>query len=119
MEYDGSYNDYKQYLFSTRPRGWLQEYHKLESMEAADNPGAVRCSRVKLVNKNTVIPSQVLLFLTKETLHGSKNQVYVLLKLLKKLTAAKVTSYQLKWAVEEKLKNTNVDSLSLGPGISL
>merc|ERR1719189_2826191 len=55
----------------------------------------------------------------KETLEGSKNQVYVLLKLLKKLTAAKVTSYQLKWAVENKLKNTDVDSLGLGPSISL
>ena len=62
MEYDGSTNDYKRYLFSTRPRGWLQEYHKLESMESAGgDPSAVRrCSRVKLVNKNTVIPSQVI-----------------------------------------------------------
>ena len=58
MEYDGDPNNYMQHLFNTRPRGWLQEYHKLESMTAAD-PSAVRCSRVKLVNKNTVIPSQV------------------------------------------------------------
>ena len=60
MEYDGSYNDYQRYLLSTQPRGWLQEYHKLESMTGAANPRAVRCSRVKLVNKNTVIPSQVI-----------------------------------------------------------
>ena len=60
MEYDGRRNDYRQYLFSTRPRGWLQEYHKLESMSSANVPRAVRCSRVKLVNKNTVIPSQVI-----------------------------------------------------------
>ena len=60
MEYDGGINDYRQYLFSTRPRGWLQEYHKLENMTAGADPRAVRCSRVKLVNKNTVIPSQVI-----------------------------------------------------------
>ena len=108
MEYDGDINDYAEYLLITRPRGWLQELHKLESMTAVGDPSAVRCSRVKLVNKNTVIPSQVirdimikvgihfywtqvLLFLRSETLEGSKNQVYVLLKLQKKLTAAKVT----------------------------
>ena len=62
MEYDGDINDYLRYLFKTRPQGWLQELHKLENMTAgaaADIPSAVRCSRVKLVNKNTVIPSQV------------------------------------------------------------
>ena len=60
MEYDGSTHDYEQHLFSTRPRGWLQEFHKLEDMTAGNIPSAVRCSRVKLVNKNTVIPSQVI-----------------------------------------------------------
>ena len=59
MEYDGHINDYAKYLFNTRPRGWLQELHKLEVMTAANVPGTDRCSRVKLVNKNTVIPSQV------------------------------------------------------------
>ena len=28
-------------------------------------------------------------------------------------------SYQLKWAVDEKLRNTDVDSVGLGPSISL
>ena len=60
MEYDGDINDYAEYLLITRPRGWLQEYHKLENMTSADDPRVVRCSRVKLVNKNTVIPSQVI-----------------------------------------------------------
>ena len=59
MEYNGDISDYSQYLCSTQPRGWLQEYHKLENMTAGADPRAVRCSRVKLVNKNTVIPSQV------------------------------------------------------------
>ena len=29
------------------------------------------------------------------------------------------SSYQLKWAVDEKLRNADVDSLGLGPSISL
>ena len=29
------------------------------------------------------------------------------------------SSYQLKWAVEDKLKNTDVDSVGLGPSIRL
>lgn len=60
MEYDGNPDDYMKYLIKTRPRGWLQELHKLEVMTASGGPRAVRCSRVKLVNKNTVIPSQVI-----------------------------------------------------------
>ena len=60
MEYDGHTDDYARHLFNTRPQGWLQELHKLENMTAADDPRVVRCSRVKLVNKNTVIPSQVI-----------------------------------------------------------
>ena len=32
---------------------------------------------------------------------------------------AMYSSYQLKWAVEDKLKNTDVDSVGLGPSISL
>ena len=32
---------------------------------------------------------------------------------------AMYSSYQLKWAVEDKLKNTDVDSVGLGPSIRL
>ena len=32
---------------------------------------------------------------------------------------AMYSSYQLKWAVDDKLRNTDVDSLGLGPSISL
>ena len=48
------------------------------------------------------------MFLREETLRGSKLEVYVLLKLLKTLTKAPVTSYKIKWAVEEMLTN-NLD----------
>ena len=45
------------------------------------------------------------MFLRKDTLRGSKLHVYVIMKLLKSLTAGDVTSYKIKWAVEEMLKN--------------
>ena len=50
----------------------------------------------------------------KETLSGSKLEVYVLLKLLKTLTKAPVTSYKIKWAVNEMLKNTDLDESRIG-----
>ena len=55
-----------------------------------------------------------MLFLSKNTLRGSKLQVYVLMKLLKSLTAGDVTSYKIKWAVEEMLKNTDLDESRIG-----
>ena len=48
------------------------------------------------------------MFLRKESLDGSKLHVYVIMKLLKSLTAGDVTSYKIKWAVEEMLMN-NLD----------
>ena len=58
------------------------------------------------------------MFLRKETLDASKLQVYVLLKLLKTLTKAPVTSYKIKWAVQEMLKNiVNLDEDGIGPAI--
>ena len=46
-----------------------------------------------------------MLFLSKESLHGSKLHVYVLMKLLRSLTAGDVTSYKIKWAVQQMLAN--------------
>ena len=60
---------------------------------------------------------QGLLFLRKETLMGRKLEVYVLLKLLKTLTKAPVTSYKIKWAVENMLRNTKVDEAGIGSAI--
>ena len=57
------------------------------------------------------------MFLRKETLDGSKLEVYVLLKLLKTLTKAPVTSYKIKWAVEQILLNTKVDDSGIGQAI--
>ena len=57
------------------------------------------------------------MFLRKDTLKGSKLEVYVLLKLLKTLTKAPVTSYKIKWAVNEMLRNTEVDEAGIGQAI--
>ena len=55
-----------------------------------------------------------MLFLRKGTLHGSKLHVYVLMKLLKSLTAGEVTSYKIKWAVNDMLRNTDLDESRIG-----
>ena len=57
------------------------------------------------------------MFLRKDTLRGSKLEVYVLLKLLKTLTKAPVTSYKIKWAVNQMLNNTQVDEAGIGSAI--
>ena len=48
------------------------------------------------------------MFLRKESLDGSKLHVYVIMKLIKFLTAGDVTSYKIKWAVNDMLAN-NLD----------
>lgn len=45
------------------------------------------------------------MFLRNESLGGSKLHVYVIMKLLKSLTAGEVTSYKIKWAVNDMLAN--------------
>ena len=58
------------------------------------------------------------MFLRKETLSGSKLEVYVLLKLLKTLTKAPVTSYKIKWALEDMLRNIlNLTEAGIGQAI--
>ena len=61
---------------------------------------------------------QGLLFLWKGTLSSNKLEVYVLLKLLKTLTKAPVTSYKIKWAVNEMLGNiTNLTEAGISQAI--
>ena len=60
---------------------------------------------------------QGLLFLNEQTLAGRKLTVYVMMKILKMVTQAKVTSYQIKWAVSESLLNMTQDKILLGEAI--
>ena len=58
-DYDGSIGDYKSFLTRTRPVGWRDEVAKQQSMSANAGSDATRSCRVKLVNTDTVLPSQV------------------------------------------------------------
>jgi len=104
--YDGSINSYKRFLRSSRPVGWREEMGKLEDMfSAGAYPGVTRSVRIRCISPGVVIPSQALLFLSPDTLEGEKLDVYCLGKMLKYFTRADVTSYKLKWALEQKLFN--------------
>ena len=63
QDYDGTVAAYKSFLTRTRPMGWRDEVAKLQDMIAASASGtdAIRSCRVKLVNMDTVLPSQVTL----------------------------------------------------------
>ena len=60
-----------------------------------------------MISRETVVAEQSLLFYASYTLAGWKLQVYVMLKILKLLlkTRSKVTSYTLKFAVDQALLN--------------
>ena len=60
-----------------------------------------------MISRETVLAEQSLLFFASYTLEGRKLQVYVMLKILKLLlkTRSKVTSYILKFAVDQALLN--------------
>ena len=60
--YDGSDNDYRNYLLSSKLLMWLDERYKLESMESASGGrNAVRSVRVKKVNRRIVVPNKVII----------------------------------------------------------
>ena len=61
QDYDGGIDDYKSFLTRTRPVGWRDEVAKQQDMGAASGPDATRSCRVKLINMDTVLPSQVTL----------------------------------------------------------
>ena len=58
-DYDGGITAYRSFLTRTRPVGWRDEVAKLQDMIAASTTDAIRSCRVKLVNMDTVLPSQV------------------------------------------------------------
>ena len=60
-----------------------------------------------------------MLFLTADSLEGSKQLVYVLMKALKLCTASKATSYKIKFAVHAMLVNVDPDKIGLGEAIKM
>ena len=63
--FDGSSNNAENYLRTEQPVGWLEECSKLEGMEAAASSphllpsGLTWPVKFRLINRNTVLPSQV------------------------------------------------------------
>ena len=58
-DYDGGIGDYNSFLTRTRPVGWRDEVAKQMMMTSGSGTDAIRSCRVKLVNMDTVLPSQV------------------------------------------------------------
>ena len=63
--FNGSINDYANYLMRERPVGWLEEFSKLENMASAASSAHLLTSNIiwpvkfRLINRDTVLPSQV------------------------------------------------------------
>ena len=62
---------------------------------------------------------QSLLFLDDDTLKGTKEDVYVNMKILKSCTNSKTKSFELKFAVDMELNNKNPSEMGMGPAIRL
>ena len=103
--YDGDSAAFKEFLIKTKPRGWREQLPKVVQMSSAGVTGNGGV-RVRMIAKDTFIASQCSSFNTGRALVGLNLKVYVLLKLLKFLVSAEVKSYEIKWAVQESLKNT-------------
>ena len=62
---------------------------------------------------------QSLLFLDDKTLQGTKEDVYVNMKILKSCTNSKTKSFELKFGVDSMLLNKNPSEMGMGPAIRL
>ena len=58
--YDGSDNDYREYLMRALPLFWLDERYKQEIMTSVNSVNSIRSVRVKRVNWRNVLPSKVI-----------------------------------------------------------
>ena len=99
-----------------QPVGWLQERSKLEMMSSAASSYHLLTSKswpvkFRLINRDTVLPGQTLLFMRDETLEGKKLEAYVLVKILKYCTGSSARSYQCKFAVNGAFLNKSIESM--------
>ena len=105
--------------------GWLEEFSKLEMMTlAAGSPHLLDSKswpvKFRLINRDTVLPGQTLLFMRDETLKERKLEVYVLLKILKYCTGSSARSYQCKFAmnIAAEFGNKGIESMEeVGPAL--
>ena len=121
--FDGSTNDASSYLRTKQPVGWLEEFSKLEMMTAAASSPHLLTSKswpvkFRLINRDTVLPGQTLLFMDDKVLKDKKLETYAILKILKYCTGSSARSYQCKFAVQQVFMNKSIESIEeLGAAI--
>merc|ERR1712131_152486 len=79
-------------------------------------PESKRSVRLRLINRDTVLAEQCLLFYSSQTLDGLKLHIYVMMKILKLCVQPqpKLTSYDIKWAVHQALLNMTPKKEEIG-----
>merc|ERR1712130_1080836 len=73
--------------------------------------------KMRMINRDTILPRQSLLFLDDNTLYGLNHHVYVLIKILKYCTGSSAKSYQCKFGINSVLKNRDMTAEELGKAI--
>merc|ERR1719234_176112 len=107
--YEGDPTAALTYLIRVNPLGWLEERSKVDDMSQTRGlPHLIGAEswqvKMRMLNRDIVLPRQSLLFLSDKTLEGLKFNVYVLIKILKFCTGSSAKSYQCKFAISEVLK---------------
>merc|ERR1712032_616914 len=114
--YNGSSGAVQNYLSRVQPVGWLEEWSKLDNMgDAQNSPHLIGAEswqvKMRMINRDLVLPRQSLLFISDSTLRGLKLSVYVLIKILKFCTGSSAKSYQCKFAISRALGNRDVSGV--------
>ena len=115
--FDGSNAVKRAWLEQMRMPGWLTEWIKTEDMSEGatdDDQGAVR---LRFINPEEVIAERTILFLDENTLKGNKLLVYIVMKILKKCTDAKLQSFKMKFAVHNALANARYENEDVGTSL--
>eukprot|EP00092_Neocalanus_flemingeri_P033395 GFUD01036311.1.p1 GENE.GFUD01036311.1~~GFUD01036311.1.p1 ORF type:complete len:1191 (+),score=243.44 GFUD01036311.1:19-3591(+) len=108
---DGAYSVVltETHLSKEKPVGWVDELAKQTRTGAALNndseEGGLSLCRLKRINLDTVCAVNSKPFMTKGTLAGTRRTLYILLKILRKLTDSSVKNYQMKVAVATVFKH--------------
>ena len=105
-----------QYITLDTP-GWLHARSKLVetyhySYSAVERP--VYVARLECINPDTCLATHGLPIMDETTLAGSRKPLYILMKIIKKLTDSSAKSYQLKNVVSGLYRNKYPDENNLG-----
>ena len=123
-EFDGSNAAKRAWLEKMRMPGWLTEWIKTEDMSDGASEDSSRSIRLRFINPEEVIVEQCILFLKGGdpngkggTLSGNKLLVYVIMKILKKCTDAKLQSFKIKFAVFNALAHSRYETGDIGTSL--